>query len=177
MSRNMICPTMWYVWRAMAQTSLGIRTVWSEPLLVTWIFYKCLANNRTSLVVSKLRRNLHRLVWVYTCQNTTLLGITFRGSFVICVHENIFCEQSLLIGWNCHQQLCTKAHAWLCLLNSAFWYVKILCQESQNYFFAVRLPWQVMSICPQQISVLISGIPKLFLVVSSLDKSCLPVHS
>ena len=33
-------PTMWYVRPAKAQTSLRIRTVWSEPLFVAWIFYE-----------------------------------------------------------------------------------------------------------------------------------------
>ena len=40
MSRDMRFPTMWHVRPAKAQTSLRIRTVWSEPLLVTWIFYE-----------------------------------------------------------------------------------------------------------------------------------------
>ena len=31
--------------------------------------------------VSKLKRRLQRLVWVYTCQNTTLLEITCLGSY------------------------------------------------------------------------------------------------
>ena len=39
MSRDMRFPTMWYVRPAKAQTSLRIRTVWSEPLLVACIFY------------------------------------------------------------------------------------------------------------------------------------------
>ena len=33
--------------------------------------------------LSKLKRRLHRLVWVYSFQNATLLEITCRGSFVI----------------------------------------------------------------------------------------------
>ena len=37
--RGMRFPTTWYVRPAMAQTSLRIRAVWSEPLLVAWIFY------------------------------------------------------------------------------------------------------------------------------------------
>ena len=32
--------------------------------------------------VSKLKRRLHRLVWVYSCQNATLLEITCHGSYV-----------------------------------------------------------------------------------------------
>ena len=61
-------PTMWYVRPAKPQISLRICAVWSEPLLVACIFYECLATDWTSLGVSKLKRRLHRLVWVYTCQ-------------------------------------------------------------------------------------------------------------
>ena len=38
LSRGMRFPTMWYVQTAKAQISLRIRAVWSEPLLVAWIF-------------------------------------------------------------------------------------------------------------------------------------------
>ena len=38
-ARDMRFPTMWYVRQATAQTSLRIRAVWSEPLLVVWIFF------------------------------------------------------------------------------------------------------------------------------------------
>ena len=41
MSRHMRFLTMWYVRPAKAQTSLRICAVWSEPLLVAWIFYEC----------------------------------------------------------------------------------------------------------------------------------------
>ena len=40
MSRDMRFPTMWYLRPAKAQTSLHIHPVWSEPLLVAWIFYE-----------------------------------------------------------------------------------------------------------------------------------------
>ena len=40
--------------------------------------YAC-SNWFTSFWVSKLKKRLCRLVWVYTCQNTTLLEITCRG--------------------------------------------------------------------------------------------------
>ena len=40
LSHDMKFPTMWYVRPAKAQTSLGIRAVWSEPFLVAWIFYE-----------------------------------------------------------------------------------------------------------------------------------------
>ena len=75
-------PTMWYVRPAKPQISLRIRAVWSEPLLVAWIFYECQATDWTSFVVSQLKMRLHRPVWDYTCQNATLLEITCRGSNV-----------------------------------------------------------------------------------------------
>ena len=61
---------------AKPQISLRICTVWSEPLLVAWIFYECLATDWTSFGVCELKRRLLRLVWVYTRQNATLC----RGS-------------------------------------------------------------------------------------------------
>ena len=41
LSRDMRFSTMWYVRPAKAQTSLRIRAVWSDPLLVAWIIYRC----------------------------------------------------------------------------------------------------------------------------------------
>ena len=41
MSQCMIIPTMCYVRPAKPQISLRIRAVWSEPLLVAWVFYDC----------------------------------------------------------------------------------------------------------------------------------------
>ena len=81
-SHDMRFPTMWYVRPAKAQTSLRIRAVWSEPLLLAWIFYECWATQWISFRVSKLKRGLHRLVWVCTCQNATFLEITCHGSCV-----------------------------------------------------------------------------------------------
>ena len=80
-SRDMRFPKIWYVRPAKAQTSLRIRAVWSELLLVAWIFYECWAADWTPFRISKLKIRLHRLVWVYTCLNAILLEITCRGSF------------------------------------------------------------------------------------------------
>ena len=80
LSRNMRFRTMWYARPTKAQTSLRICAVWSEPLLLAWILYDCLATEWTQFGVSKLKGKQHRLVWVYTCQNTTLLEITCCGS-------------------------------------------------------------------------------------------------
>ena len=63
------------------QQSLRIRAVWSEPLLVAWIFYECWATDSTSFGVSKLNRRLQRPVRVYTCQNVKLLEISCTGSY------------------------------------------------------------------------------------------------
>ena len=47
----------------------------SSRLNILWLLGHC----RTWFGVSKLKRRLHRLVWVYTCQNITLLEITNFG--------------------------------------------------------------------------------------------------
>ena len=72
-------PTMWYVRQAKPQISLRIRAVSSEPLLVAWVYYDCWATDWTPFGVSKLKRRLHRLVLVYTCQNATFLEISCTG--------------------------------------------------------------------------------------------------
>ena len=82
MSRDMRFPTMWYVRPVKPQISLRIRAVWSESLLVAWIFYECRATDWASFGDSKLQIRLHRFVCVYTCQNTTLLEISYRGSYI-----------------------------------------------------------------------------------------------
>ena len=47
LSLDMRFPTMWYVRLANSQIRLHIRAVWSEPLLVAWIFYDCYATDWT----------------------------------------------------------------------------------------------------------------------------------
>ena len=80
MSQCIWFPTMWYVRPAKPQISLRILAVWSEPLLVAWVFYDCLATDLTPFGVSKLKMRLRMLVWVYLCQNVTLLEILCTGS-------------------------------------------------------------------------------------------------
>ena len=89
---------MWYVRPAKAQTSLRIRAVWSEHLLVAWIFYDCSATDWKAFGDSKLKRRLHRLIWVYTCQNATLLEIKFCGSNKF---KSKKCKH-LIQGWESH---------------------------------------------------------------------------
>ena len=83
MSRDMRFPTMWYVRPAKPRISLCIRTVWSEPLLVAWVFY----DGWTSFCVTKLNRRQHRLVWVYSCQIATLLKPHVAAQ--LCIHIHI----------------------------------------------------------------------------------------
>ena len=89
MSSDMRFPSMWYVRTAKPQISLRIRVVWSEPLLVAWIFYECSATDLTSFWFYKLKRRLYRLVWVYTCQNATLLEIKYHGSNYVFLYLSI----------------------------------------------------------------------------------------
>ena len=67
MHRDMRFPTMWYVRPAFASR---LNNLW---VLRAW----------TPFGVSKLNKRLHRLVWVYTCQNATLLVITCHGSYIL----------------------------------------------------------------------------------------------
>ena len=90
-------PTMWYVRPAKPQINLRIRAVWSEALLVVWIIYECEATDWISFGVSKLKRRLHMLAWVYTCQKATLLEITCHGLYEFPLLfafslENLFCQ-------------------------------------------------------------------------------------
>ena len=81
MSWGMRFPTILYVRPVKAQTSLRIHAVWSEPLLVAWIIYMSVKLLVNIIWSSKLKRSLQRLIWVYTCQNATLLEITCHCSY------------------------------------------------------------------------------------------------
>ena len=121
LSQCMRFPTMWYVRPAQPQISLRIHAVWSEPLLVPWIFYECKAIDWTPFGVSKLKRRLQRLVRVYTCQNVTLLEITSHGpaynSFNFCDRSKLFAVLNLpvncLLGsWYCYLKYASKFIKW-----------------------------------------------------------------
>ena len=94
MSRDMRFPTMWYVRPAKAQTSLRICAIWSESLLVAWVFYEYW----TSFGVAKLKRKLHRLVW-----NATLLEITCGGWMLKRKFGTDTLEFLLLISGQAHE--------------------------------------------------------------------------
>ena len=55
LSQCMRFPTMWYVRPAKPQISLRIRAVWSEPLLVAWVFFDCWATDWTHLEFLSLK--------------------------------------------------------------------------------------------------------------------------
>ena len=77
----------------MPQISLRIRAVWSEPLLVAWVFYECLATDRTSFGVSKRKRMLHRLVGKQekSLFFSTLVFMSSWSILLSCVeHENFY---------------------------------------------------------------------------------------
>ena len=75
-SNNMVCATSKASDQPAHRRSL-IRA-FASRLNILWVFLK--ATDRTSFGVTKLKSRLQRLVWVYTCQNATLLKFTCHGS-------------------------------------------------------------------------------------------------
>ena len=88
MSQCMSFPTMWYVRPAKPQISLRIRAVWSEPLLIAWVFYNCWATDRTPFGVSNLYENSY--------QNPPLLQVDFRQNW----HGISIFQLELTRRWN-----------------------------------------------------------------------------
>ena len=56
MSRAWDFPTLWYKRPAKPQISLRIPSVWSEPLIVAWVFYGCSATDWHHLEFLSLKR-------------------------------------------------------------------------------------------------------------------------
>ena len=71
-SNNVVCATS-KASDQPAHTRSLIRA-FASRLSILWVL------SLTWFGVSKLKMRLHRLVWVYNCQNATLLEITCRGS-------------------------------------------------------------------------------------------------
>ena len=107
LSLSMRFPTMWYVQPVKFQTSLRIRADCSEPLLIAWILCDCYSTDWTPFQVSKLKSRLHRLVWVDTCQNDTLLEISrveahlYLIAFVFhwCLHNGMLINWWMFAQW------------------------------------------------------------------------------
>ena len=77
-SNNVVCATSKGSGQ-LAHTGSLIRA-FASRLNILWL----LSYWPTAFGVSKLKKRLHRLVRVYTCQNATLLEITCCGSILIC---------------------------------------------------------------------------------------------
>ena len=58
----------------------------------------------TAFGASAFKRRLHRLVWVYTCQNATLLEITCHGSYINRWEKASKITQHGKSKWMCHMQ-------------------------------------------------------------------------
>ena len=59
---------------ACAYAQSGQSLSWSRAYSTSW----------TSLGITRLKRRLHLLVWVYSCQNATLLGIACQALLCCC---------------------------------------------------------------------------------------------
>ena len=95
----------------------------------------------------KLTRRLHRVVWVYTCQNATLLEITCHGSFT--QREDVYgCSDSSSFAgyiWG----LCAYAFASKCVLWRIYLFDIIMCSNfgfmvqkykwKENQYFATKI--------------------------------------
>ena len=156
MSQCMRFPTMLYVWPAKPQTSLHICTVWSEPLLVAWIFDDCWETDWTSFGVSKLERKLQRLVRVYTCQNVKLLEISCRDSNVKYVRlcwYGLILVQSLFFQYFClykSSQVTECQTTYLCRYYHACWSVErwtVWSQFLRSYLQCKYDPYFSMGFC------------------------------
>ena len=79
-SNNVVCATS--KGSDQPARTLSLIRAFASRLNILWVLRYLL--NMIDFGVSKLRRRLHRLVWIYTCQDTTLLEITCRGSNGCC---------------------------------------------------------------------------------------------
>ena len=106
-SNNVVCTT------SKPQISLRTCAVWSEPLLVAWIF---LTVSYWPNIILSLR--LHRLVWVYSCQMPHCWK-SHAAAHIVPLHQ---------IRWqlNCHCSFCS--------LSTAKSYVLFDCTEPENYY-------------------------------------------
>ena len=92
---------MLYVRPVKTQISLPIHIVWSEPFLVAWIFYECYATDWTSFWVSKLKRRLHRIVWVWAEPQGASVFNVFLSHKVFWVR----CDTNCIDSWHLRSSL------------------------------------------------------------------------
>ena len=87
MSRNMKFPTHCCMCQETSKGSdqpahmRSLIRAFASHLNILWVLLKLLTEHHDLIGVSKLKRRLHRLVWVYTRLNATLLEITCHGSY------------------------------------------------------------------------------------------------
>ena len=105
MSCGMGFPTMWFVRTAKPQISLRIRTVWSEPLLVAWIFYSVKLLTEHHLEFLSLKGGCTgSSESTLTSQNAALMEITFRVLSVF-YYVFVFRYKSVITAmWCCSNQ-------------------------------------------------------------------------
>ena len=103
----------------------------SDQSLCWLLEYSMIIKLLTEHRVSKLKRRRHWLVWVYTCQNATLLEITYPGSIMYWVRlidaQNLCLIGKNLSDNNSYMSLCIP----LCNLNSwhRLWIRRYCCME------------------------------------------------
>ena len=188
MSQCMRFPTIWYVQPAKPQISLRIPTVWSEPLLVTWIFYECWASDRTSFGGSKLNRRLQRLFYrkstlvkmPHCWKSHAAARIILRALYVTRINT------SATLSFNADtQQLPTlnflsKACLYLCIFYFIFIYIPferslfcISCLICQIWHYCrANQEWQWRNSCLQLLSKTLTWILHLS-YSESVDHLCI----
>ena len=113
-------------------------TVWSESLPVAWIFYGSQTTNWISFGVSKHKRRLHRIVWVYTCQNATLLEISCHTHMMIAILFVLLLYIQSQQLWSWRDGQFTQPHFFLDKLEQAvnlyFVHIFSLVTEKQTFW-------------------------------------------
>ena len=99
LSRLMTKPTKCPVHPAKTRISLGIRPVWSEPLLSAWRKLGSLATNWVQSRDSDLTGQMPRLIRVFVGRTFILLGFVMRWLILTDLHVFIFecCNVSFIL--------------------------------------------------------------------------------
>ena len=99
LSHLMTKPTKWPVHPAKTRISLGIRPVWSEPLLSAWRKLGSLATHWVQSRDSDLTGQMPRLIWVFAGRIFILVGFVMRRLILTYLHVFIFecCSDSFIL--------------------------------------------------------------------------------
>ena len=113
MSHLMTKPTKWHVRPAKTQISLGICPVWSESWLSAWRKLGPLATHWAHSEDSDQTGRMPRLIWVFAGHILTLLVLSCRGSYIVCLVWFVF--SSSWYHWYYWGLLCHRfIILWLC---------------------------------------------------------------